>query len=208
MTRRGPLHAKSIDINGARAWSVSGTPADCVNLAIYNLLDKRPDIVVSGINVGKNVGVSFIFSSGTVGACLEANIAGIPALALSQELQPEDFLHWDRERSFRPQTATLLKSLSDHVIPAIWEDLTLCSKSPPTTWNVNMPYTRSGSPEIIKTRLGHSFYFSCFEKHEGHYRHKFSKTTIDPDSDTDEMVVRSGHVSATEIDIRAFGQAI
>ena len=71
-----------------------------------------------------------------------------------------------------------------------------------------MPYTQSKSPEIVKTRLGHSFYFSCFEKHEDHYRHKFTKTDIDPDADTDEMVIRSGHVSATEIDIRTFGQAL
>ena len=45
--------------------------------------------MVSGINIGKNVGLGFVFASGTVGACLEGNIAGIPGLALSQELRPD-----------------------------------------------------------------------------------------------------------------------
>ena len=108
MTRYGPLYAEKIAIHDYPAWSVTGTPADCVNLALYNLLDERPDIVVSGINIGKNVGLGFVFASGTVGACLEANIAGLPALALSQELTREDFQHWDQNRAFREATYTQL----------------------------------------------------------------------------------------------------
>ena len=208
MTRYGPLYAEHIDIHGVAAWSVTGTPADCVNLAIYNLLDERPDVVVSGINIGKNVGVSFLFSSGTVGACFEANIAGIPALALSQELPREDFGHWDRERSFNPATTALLKSLSKRLVPAIWNDLIVPSDTAPTTWNVNMPFTRSESPEIVRTRLGHTFYLNCFEQRGDQYHHKLAAADIDPDPDTDEIVIQSGRVSATEIDIRVLGQRI
>ncbi|MEM7468795.1 MAG: 5'/3'-nucleotidase SurE, partial [Pseudomonadota bacterium] len=107
MTRFGNIYAERINIHGVDVWSVSGTPADCVNLAIYQLLDQKPDIVVSGPNIGKNTGLSFMFSSGTVGACLEANIAGIPALALSQELKPEQFFQWGEKRAFDTETTTL-----------------------------------------------------------------------------------------------------
>ena len=62
---------------GARRWSVSGTPADCVYLALHHLLDGPPDLVVSGINRGPNLGDD-IHYSGTVAAALEAALIDIP----------------------------------------------------------------------------------------------------------------------------------
>ena len=66
-------------------WAVRGRPADCVKLAIRELLDGRPDLVVSGINAGANVGINVIYS-GTVAAAVEAAFFRIPALAFSVEL--------------------------------------------------------------------------------------------------------------------------
>jgi 5'-nucleotidase len=62
---------------------VTGTPADCVHIALTGLLDYRPDLVVSGINNGANMGDDTIYS-GTVGAAMEGYLFGIPALAFSQ----------------------------------------------------------------------------------------------------------------------------
>ncbi len=64
------------------AFSVNGTPADCVKLAVAEVLDIMPDIVVSGINPGANVGININYS-GTVAAAKEATLAGIPAMAVS-----------------------------------------------------------------------------------------------------------------------------
>ncbi|MCL1795560.1 MAG: 5'/3'-nucleotidase SurE, partial [Clostridia bacterium] len=63
-------------------YQVDGTPADCVKLALHALCDKRPDIVVSGINDGWNAGTD-IHYSGTVGAAMEAAFEGVPAIAVS-----------------------------------------------------------------------------------------------------------------------------
>ncbi len=63
-------------------YAVNGTPADCVKLAVHAVLEHRPDIVVSGINLGANVGASVIYS-GTVSAATEGTILGIPAIAIS-----------------------------------------------------------------------------------------------------------------------------
>ncbi len=63
-------------------WAVNGTPADCVKLAINSLLDVKPDIVISGINRGANVGINCLYS-GTVSAATEAAILGIKAIAIS-----------------------------------------------------------------------------------------------------------------------------
>jgi len=61
----------------------SGTPADCTNLGIHSVFDTRPDLVVSGINIGLNHGMAFVMGSGTVGAAAEGVIAGLPAIAFS-----------------------------------------------------------------------------------------------------------------------------
>lgn len=71
---------------------VNGTPADCVHVALTGLLDYRPDLVVSGINNGANMGDDTIYS-GTVGAAMEGYLFGIPAIAFSQV--EKDWLHLD-----------------------------------------------------------------------------------------------------------------
>ncbi|MGQ0810027.1 MAG: 5'/3'-nucleotidase SurE [Nitrospiraceae bacterium] len=67
-----------------RVYAVSGTPSDCVNLALAEILSKRPVLVVSGINKGVNLGDDVMYS-GTVSAALEGTLLGIPSIALSQE---------------------------------------------------------------------------------------------------------------------------
>lgn len=67
---------------GQRMFSVEGTPADCVNLAVSKLLPKPPDVVVSGINRGPNVGDDLAYS-GTVAGAREAAMLGVPAIAVS-----------------------------------------------------------------------------------------------------------------------------
>lgn len=64
------------------AWIVDGTPTDCVILAVNELLDERPDVCVSGVNHGSNMGEDVLYS-GTVAAAMEATVIGIPAIALS-----------------------------------------------------------------------------------------------------------------------------
>lgn len=80
LTLHTPLYVNTAD-NGFRF--VNGTPADCVHIALTGLLDYRPDLVVSGINNGANMGDDTIYS-GTVGAAMEGYLFGIPAIAFSQ----------------------------------------------------------------------------------------------------------------------------
>ncbi|UAL29944.1 5'/3'-nucleotidase SurE [Nocardioides rotundus] len=76
-----PLRARQIE---DRRYSVSGTPADCVLLAYWELMDRPPDLVFSGINHGENLGEDMTYS-GTMGAAMEAAILGVPAVAFSQK---------------------------------------------------------------------------------------------------------------------------
>ena len=79
------------DIFPCTAYSLNGTPADCVNFAIGNLLPREPDLVISGINLGYNVTLPMILSSGTVGAALEGSLLGIHSFATSMSLPIESF---------------------------------------------------------------------------------------------------------------------
>jgi 5'-nucleotidase len=85
---------------------VDGTPTDCVNLGIHSLLDFHPDLVVSGINRGANLGDDISYS-GTVAAALEATLMGIPAFAISLASREEDADYTDAAR-FAVKLATLL----------------------------------------------------------------------------------------------------
>jgi 5'-nucleotidase len=76
---------ENFSVEGVHAYSVSGTPADCVKIGINHLMPQKPDIVMSGINYGYNVGLDILYS-GTVGAAMEALLNGIPAIAFSMEM--------------------------------------------------------------------------------------------------------------------------
>ncbi|NCD33890.1 MAG: 5'/3'-nucleotidase SurE [Spartobacteria bacterium] len=82
ITISDPIKAKPVKLPLFSGYATSGTPADCVKLACGGLLDIRPDLVLSGINLGANTGVSVAYS-GTVSAAAEAAIQGIPGIAFS-----------------------------------------------------------------------------------------------------------------------------
>src|SRR5271169_5113618 len=79
LTLRQPIVCNEIS---DRRWAVDGTPADCVIVALHKLLPEKPDLVISGINFGANLGEN-VYYSGTVGAAREAALHHIPALAMS-----------------------------------------------------------------------------------------------------------------------------
>ena len=79
LTLHKPLRVEKI---GPNAYAINGTPTDCINLAVNGILKKRPDLVVSGINKGGNLGDDVTYS-GTVSAAMEGTLLGIPSFAIS-----------------------------------------------------------------------------------------------------------------------------
>lgn len=86
ITIKKDLIVKKVKLEGikSKAYSVSGTPADCVRVALDKLIDEPVDMVLSGINMGLNAGMDVLYS-GTVSAAIEANLYKIPSMALSAE---------------------------------------------------------------------------------------------------------------------------
>jgi len=81
VTLHKPLRVHQL---GKRVYAINGTPVDCVNLALLNILPKQPHLLVSGINKGVNLGDDVLYS-GTVSAAVEGTILGVPSMAVSQE---------------------------------------------------------------------------------------------------------------------------
>ncbi|TNG00224.1 MAG: 5'/3'-nucleotidase SurE [Gammaproteobacteria bacterium] len=108
LTLDRPLSARQVDAN---VFSVNGTPTDCVHLAITGLLEQEPDIVVSGINSGPNLGDDVLYS-GTVAAAMEGRFLGLPAIAVSStSFMPE---HLDTAASL---TLKLIYQLEEDPLP-------------------------------------------------------------------------------------------
>ena len=132
LTLHSPLRAKLV---GPDRWSVDGTPTDCVNWGVLHLCkDDRPSLLVSGINLGLNLGDDVTYS-GTVSAAFEGTILGIPSVAISQEI--ETGFSFDAAADFAGRLARHL----------------LATPLPPGTLvNVNVP---AGKPNGVRvTRLG------------------------------------------------------
>ena len=76
--------------DGSIGYGISGTPTDAVTIGLFELLDEKPDIMISGINTGFNLGQAELTTSGTLGAAIEAASFGIPSIAISQEVARDD----------------------------------------------------------------------------------------------------------------------
>ena len=91
-----PIRVTSVTLSdGDHAFSVSGTPTDAVILGIYQLAEEKPELVISGINIGENLGKSELSTSGTIGAAMEAAVHGIPALSVSLQVTRGDIKFHD-----------------------------------------------------------------------------------------------------------------
>lgn len=88
-----------------REFSVSGTPADCVIIALNKVMNKKPDLILSGVNIGSNVGDDICYS-GTIGAVMEGAARSIPSIALSQVYH--DKIDWHNTKVFAPKVIAKL----------------------------------------------------------------------------------------------------
>jgi 5'-nucleotidase len=122
ITLHQPLRVAKVSINGTcPGYTVNGTPADCVKFAVLELLESKPDLLISGINPGANVGVNINYS-GTVAAAKEAALYGISAMAVS--IQGHDSPHYEEVAHFMEKLA---HKVVDNGLP------------PGTYLNVNIP---------------------------------------------------------------------
>jgi len=185
----------------AEVWGVDGYPADCANLGIHSLFDCPPALVVSGVNLGTNAGLAFALSSGTVGAALEAALAGVPAVAFSVELRPEDYAEWRRCRVLRDEARELLERGAAVAAEIVAEVLRGGLPGDASLMSVNMPSSlRLDSPRRLAplTATAYGPYFS--RRGDGRFGYHFSGLRIcAPAPQGDLAVLARGEVALTPI---------
>lgn len=137
LTIHGDMELKRVEDFPAavqEAWSLEGTPVDCVKVALLHLMGEKPDLVLSGINNGYNTGADIAYS-GTLGAAFEAARNGIAAIALSVTGDGH------------------LEGVVPH-LPDILKELTETQPEKGFVWNVNFPANRPGNPKgILRDRV-------------------------------------------------------
>jgi len=168
--------------------AVGGTPADCIKLAICELNDEPPDMVVSGINLGANTGISVLYS-GTVSAATEATILGIPSIALS--------LCTYREPQWETAAAVARKAV----------EAALESKMPPDSLlNINIPNIPLDEVKGTKVvPVAHSRFKEIFHKRKDprgnvYYWLDGELEMLENDKETDVHALRKGYVTISPID--------
>lgn len=175
---------------GPRRFAVDGTPTDCVNLAVKGFLPVRPQLVVSGINKGANLGDDITYS-GTVSAAIEGSLLGIPSIAISLVTWTPPF-HFAAAAEF---AAMLAREVSRQGLPA------------DTLLNVNVPNLLSQEIKGYRfTRQGKRRYSETIDVRVDPRGRKYywiggDDLGFDPDEGTDCVAVHDGFISVTPLHV-------
>jgi 5'-nucleotidase len=183
-----PLRVKEVTLeNWLVGYAVNGTPADSVKLAVGAILKERPDLVVSGINLGPNTATNIIYS-GTVSAATEARILGIPSIAISIGAFKEPLWETAARYAIRVAGEVLARGLPAKVL-----------------LNVNVPNLPAAEVKgVLVTRQGESAYEERFDIRSDprgvpYYWAAGSYQMSDVEEGTDALALERGYVSVTPV---------
>jgi 5'-nucleotidase len=195
-----PLLTSKVTIeNGFSGIAVDGRPADCVKLAVNQLLGRQPDLVVSGLNAGANVGINVVYS-GTVAAAIEAAFLGLPAIAVSL------FLKKDVPTDFAPAA---------HIGRQTIESILARGLPGGQVLNINVPALSAGEqPAGVRiVRQCTRAWVDTYERRQDprgrdYYWNSSIFTLGDTDDDTDVAALRENFVTVTPLQFDLTDQSL
>lgn len=192
LTLHHPLRVEEMDIGydqSIQAYAVNGTPGDCVKIALSAILDKQPDLLISGINNGPNLGADILYS-GTVSAAMEGAVLGCPSIAVSLCDPQMDSADFSYAANF---IAKFVPRIAEINFPI------------KTILNINIPTVNSsGIAGIAVTKLGTRMYTDKYEKRidpRGKIYYWLAGEIIQTEEDesSDVMAIRNNKISITPI---------
>lgn len=178
----------NIDPDVDSEYSCSGTPVDCVKFAVNEILDRKPDLCVSGINHGSNSSINVIYS-GTLSAAVEAGIEGIPAIGFS-------LLDYNWNANFEPAKSFIKKITLQVLANGLPEGVIL---------NVNFPKLEENEIKGIKIcRQAKAMWMEEFDKRQNPQGRDYYWLTgkfvnLDNGEDTDEWALEKGYISIVPV---------
>jgi 5'-nucleotidase len=187
ITLLNPLRIHKTITKAGWGYAITGTPADCVKLGVLEILETRPDLVVSGINPGPNVGINLNYS-GTVSAAKEAALMGLPAIAVSQDLRSDNaFGHTAKF------VASLIQTIMEKGLPKA------------TFLNVNMPACPPQDIEGVRIThqgiapLSEAFHKRIDPRNQTYYWQGVETQEFDQEPDSDGAALCGNCISITPI---------
>lgn len=196
ITTRSPLSVKEVEFDdGARGFATDGTPVDCVRFADLGLLGDKPDLIVSGINHGSNLGDDITYS-GTVAAAFEGIVLGLPAVAISQQSERRE-LDFHPSRGFDFDVAAgFLAGLIRRLAEAGMDEGTLI--------NINCPAGEATGVEV--THLGKRLYDDELklvdeDVEDGRRRYQIYgfEPSFEDEEGSDLSAIANGRISVTPV---------
>lgn len=182
-----PIKVKTFTEGGFKGQGVYGTPVDCVKLGLSTLLDEKPDLVLSGINAGANVGVDILYS-GTVSAATEGALMEIPSMAVSMD-------------NFSPVDLSGQARYCAELLPKIpWDSL-----APKCVLNLNFPDCAiEESKELVMCPHTRASYEDCYDARKDPRGHAYYwlAGAIPPErisQDRDRALLTEGHITLTPL---------
>jgi 5'-nucleotidase len=188
ITISDPIRIQEITRHGGfEGYSVNGTPADCVKVAFYSIMDDKPDLIVSGINMGANIGTNILYS-GTVSAANLGTMKGIPSIAYSLDtIRNGDFT------ASKPITQKVAKKVLENGMPK------------GTLLNVNIPNCDKNDIQGFRvTKQGTEFWEDLLESRDDPRGRKYlwmtgKRINEDDALDLDGFAIANNFVSLTPI---------
>ncbi|MCB9527773.1 MAG: 5'/3'-nucleotidase SurE [Myxococcales bacterium] len=207
-TRRAAVAVEAVDSLGVPAWWVDGTPSDCVNIGLA-LLDAPPAAVVSGINLGFNVSLPLVLSSGTIAAATEGALAGLHAVALSHTVASEHFeAVWKTGGRGDARLEASVRAAAARAGAFVEQLIGAPAPGSPVVHSLNFPGETTGETPMERTRLAPIRLGGCFVMGEDRaWRFRFPRASIQAqvEADTDLACVMRGHISHSVLDFAALG---
>jgi 5'-nucleotidase len=212
ISRFDPVRVSMVERGGLEIHAVTGYPADCVQLGVNTLFDGPPRLVVSGINIGYNHGSAYLQASGTVGAVLEAAIAGVDGVAFSAGSGRP----WGEWRSWAESADSVpmwerLADVAAAVVAPLYE-----LDSFGATLSVNLPDTADATTPRRATSVAQVGYDRLFEEREpgvyvhaygGGMQHRASLRGTDVEAAADGVVSIAAVAGATTGDLPTAARA-
>lgn len=211
ISRHSDIHVEKNDTlfpKEVEAWSLTGTPSDCVNIALGHLLPSPPDIVLSGINLGYNTTEILILSSGTIAGAIEGSLWGIPSIAFSQAIPNALYSeistnHGQTDERF----SSVIQASSEKAAQLALNTV----QQPPQkgiVLNINFPDSMNPGASTEKTQPAKIHLGSLYaETEKGHFHFQYSEgKRLCTNSQSDRDALNRGNISISELDFSQIGR--
>jgi len=207
ISRHARVAEKRLPGLGPAAWALSGTPADCVNIALRHHCESPPDLVVSGINIGHNTSLVYILSSGTIAGALEGALHGVPAIAVSLGLPREVYLGLKEGDPQTAQEAAAVAASAARRVAAEAPRLLEGADDPyAKVHSLNFPYAEADGLEIAPTLPSPSGASCLFARDGAGFAFQTAELGKRPcDGYTDRQCLHDGKISYSLLDFAKIG---